>query len=111
MKDMTREIKTATKKYNSIMDDLGYEHNTIGTSLSEDTEGWNLRDMVAEMDYTLGTFYESGHCNEEMRYGSDEEKKYWRSCVGKMSRFIKHYAPLAKEMRCTSGHCSKFDTK
>ena len=106
-----KEMKTALKRYNNIMEELGYEHNTIGTSLSEDTEGWNLRDMVAEMDFTLGTFYESGHCNEDLRHGSDEEKKYWKSYVGKMSRFIKHYAPLVKGMRCAEGHYSKFDTK
>ena len=41
-------IEKATQRYNNIMERLGYEHNTIGTRFSEDTENWNIRDMVAQ---------------------------------------------------------------
>lgn len=34
-------LESAIKKYNSIMVNIGYEHNTIGTKFSEDTEKWN----------------------------------------------------------------------
>ena len=44
------EIETAIKKYNDLMFALCYEHNTIGTSYSESTSGWNIRDMVAECE-------------------------------------------------------------
>lgn len=36
-----------------IMFAIGYEHNTINTHYSEDTNAWNLRDMVAEVAYVL----------------------------------------------------------
>lgn len=72
-------MKSATKRYNDIMNGMGYEHNTINTRFSENTDGWNLRDMVAECDYVLSCYYEDGHCNSEMRYSSDsEERKMWK---------------------------------
>lgn len=103
-------MKSAIKRYNSIMESLAYEHRTIGTRLSENTENWNLRDMVAECDYTLSTYYENGHCNEAMRTSEEEdERKMWRSHVGKLQRFISAYEPFIKDMVCESGHCSKYD--
>lgn len=103
-------IAAATKRYNDLMFSLCYEHNTIGTKLSEDTEGWNLRDMVAEVDYVLSGYYESGHMNAEMRYSDDEEeRKAWRSETGKLKRFINAYEPFIGDLVCVSGHCSKYD--
>jgi hypothetical protein len=108
MKKLNMEI--ALKKYNDLMYDLCREHNTIGQPLSENTSEWNLRDMVAECDYELSTYYEGGHCNEEMRYSDDPEvRKMWRSEVGKLSRFIKRYEPFIENMICAEGHCSKYD--
>ena len=100
------DIEKATKRYNSIMTDNGYEHNTIGTGLSEGTENWNLRDMVAEADYVLSTFYESGHSNAELK---DEDPKEWRSMVGRLQRFINAYEPFIDGLICDEGHCSKYD--
>lgn len=40
-------IKAAIKRYNGIMETIGYEHNTTDTRFFENTEGWNIRDMVA----------------------------------------------------------------
>lgn len=103
-------MKAAIKKYNEIMMGIGYEHNTIGTSFSEDTDNWNLRDMVAECDYTLSCYYESGHCNADMRYSDDKyERDLWKSETGKLKRFIKHYAPFIDDMKCTMNHCSIYD--
>ena len=82
-------MESALKRYNELMYTLGREHNTIGLSLSENTSEWNLRDMVAECDYELSTYYEVGHCNEEMRHMNEEDRKIWRSDVGKLTRFIK----------------------
>lgn len=104
-----KEMEKAVERYNVIMMTIGYEHNTIGTHYSESTDNWNLRDMVAEADYTLSTYFEGGHCNEEMRHGDADERKMWRSEVGKLQRFIKRYEPYIKEMKCTSGHCSMYD--
>ena len=101
-------MKKAIERYNGIMNSIGYEHCTIGTNFSESTEGWNLRDMVAECDYVLSTYYEYGHANEEMK---QECYKTWKSETGKLQRFIKAYEPYIKDMECISGHCSKFDNK
>ena len=104
------DMKAAIKRYNEIMECIGYDHRTIGKRLSEDTEGWNIRDMVAECDYTLSTYYESGHCNEEMRHSYEEdERKMWRSETGKLKRFIKAYEPFIEGVVCKDGHCSKYD--
>ena len=102
-------MKTALNKYNNLMYELGREHNTIGQPLSENTSDWNLRDMVAECDYELNTYYEVGHCNEELRHSDEEERKMWRSDVGKLTRFIKRYEPFIEDMVCFEGHCSKYD--
>ena len=106
----TLNIKTAIKRYNGIMANIGYEHNTIGTTLSEGTENWNLRDMVAECDYTLSCYYEEGHCNGDMRYSDDEvERKMWRSETGRLKRFIEAYKPFINNLVCYENHCSSFD--
>ena len=108
MKNLNME--SALKRYNNLMYELGREHNTIGCTLSENTDEWNLRDMVAECDYELSTYYECGHCNEEMRHSADvDERKMWRSEVGKLTRFIKTYEPFIDDMICAEGHCSKYD--
>lgn len=99
-------IKRAIRTYNNIMYDLGYEHNSIGTKYSEDTDNWNLRDMVAECDYVLSTFYEEGHCNESLRY-SDYIK--WKSYTSRLKRFINNYNKYILDMKCESGHCSIYD--
>lgn len=104
-----KQRKSAVKKYNDIMEILGYEHNTIGTSLSEDTEEWNLRDMVAECDYVLSTYYEDGHCNCSMRYGNETCHNEWVYETGMLKRFIKHWSPYINDMECTGGHCSQYD--
>ena len=102
-------METALKRYNNIMYMLAYEHNTIGTNYSEDTENWNLRDMVAECDYVLSTFYESGHCNCDMRYESEEGRKEWTREVGILKRFINTYSKYIDDMICECGHCSTYD--
>lgn len=104
-----KQIETATKRYNNLMDELCREFVTVGTPYAEGTEGWNVRDMVAECDYWLSTYYEDGHLNGEMRYGDAEDRRRWRSEVGKLERFIKKYEPLTTDMVCKEGHYSRFD--
>lgn len=99
-------MTTAVKKYNDIMEMLCYEHNTIGTRLSEGTENWNLRDMVAECDYVLSTYYEWGHCNHDLK---SEEPNEWKRETGYLRRFIKRYEPFVQDMICAEGHCSMYD--
>ena len=127
-------LKKVIKRYNNLMDSMGYEHNTIGTILSENTENWNLRDMVSECAYVLETFYEEGHANNEgespqywqitpedimspkkLKYiqkhneSEKEIRKYWLSCVRRLKNFISAYEPYIKDMKCTAGHASRYD--
>lgn len=100
------EMNKIVNRYNKIMNELCYEHRTIGTNFSEDTEGWNVRDMVSEVDYVLSTYYEEGHMNNELKY---ECYNQWRKEVDKLRRFIERFKDLALTMECTEKHCSKFD--
>lgn len=112
MEITAKQYTQALKKYNEIMNDLGYEHNMIGDVLSEGTANWNLRDMVAECDYTLSTYYEYGHYNGEMRFSDDaDERRLWASQVGKLKRFIAHWSPYIEDMVCAEGHCSQYDNE
>lgn len=101
-------MEKAIERYNGIMCCIAYEHCTIGTNFSESTEGWNLRDMVAECDYILSTYFEYGHANAEIK---QENYKMWKSETGKLQRFIKAYEPYIDGIKCVSGHCSKYDNK
>ena len=103
-------METAIKRYNDIMGKIGYEHNQIGTCFSEDTDDWNLRDMVAELDYVYSCYFEEGHCNGDMRYSDDpDERRMWRNETARIKRFIDRYAPYVKDMTCAQGHCSSYD--
>lgn len=99
-------MKRAIRTYNGIMEATGYEHNQIGTWYSENTENWNLRDMVAECDYTLSTYYEEGHCNCDLK---EYEPNTWRKHTTRLKNFIKRYEPYIKDMKCYEGHCSGYD--
>ena len=109
MKLTDKEYIKALNKYNDIMELVGYEHSTIGTRYSESTEYWNLRDMVAEVDYVLSTYYEAGHCNEELRHLGDEDYKLWKRETGFLSRFINKYVPYIADIKCFEHHCSNYD--
>lgn len=93
-------MTAAIKRYNRIMNIVGYEHRTIGEPLSEGTENWTITDMVFECQYVLSTFYECGHCNEDMRHDDDPEvRKEWYREVGLLDRFIKTYKPFTKDVK------------
>lgn len=112
----------AKKRYNALMNDLGLEFLTLGTRFSEDTDDWNLRDMVSEAQYQLDVCYEDGNANSDGRYiyeymdmysvsleEAQEVHKAWLSKTMRLRNFIKKYKAEALTMACTMGHCSKFD--
>ena len=84
----------AKNYYNKIMNDLCLEYLTIGTAYSEDTENWELKDMVAECKYQLSTYYEPGHCNYELKEDAPET---WRNETSRLKRFIKKYEPIIEK--------------
>lgn len=104
----------AVEEYNNIMYKLGYEHNTIGTRFSEDTEDWNLRDMLAECDYVLDTYSESGHANYEMLHGSDGKDgiEQAEKEIAELKKFLKKYDKEGTKLNTMAcRHCSKYDIR
>lgn len=102
----------AVERYNDIMNWMGYEHKSIGTRFSEGTEDWNLRDMVAECDYVLATFYECGHSNYEMLngYDGDDGIEMAKQEVQELKGFIWRYrADALKLNEMAKRHCSQYD--
>lgn len=106
-----RIFKQALARYNKLMFSMCLEFLTIGTDFTEGEEKahWNIRDLVAECDYQLSTYYESGHTNCELRNEGEDGRKAWRSETGKYHRFIEAYKPYIKGVKCHGMHCSKYD--
>lgn len=100
--------------YNNIMWDICHEHLTIGTMFSEGTAGWNLRDMVSEMQYTLDKwndpdciYWQDAH--DDTQPSHKPWLKNWNNERARMKRFIEKYKNEALKMECTEGHCSIYD--
>ena len=126
-----RRFKNAVKKYNEIMIQMGLDHNTIGTKLSERTEKWNLRDMVSECQYQLDCFSEEGHSYYEDLHALDYDdmtlddlmdKQKFRMHMANVNAveaakrdmkalrgFINQYKNDVSGMQCHQGHCSMWD--
>lgn len=110
MKNLNME--KAIDRYNSIMWSVGYECSAIEEGHEFDGKpitDWTLRDMVAEADYILSCYYESGNCRCDDRFIDAENYKIWVQETGYLKRFIKAYKPFIEGMTCVCGHCSKYD--
>ena len=116
------KFEEAKKQYNEIMNNIGCEYLTIGTSFSEDTDDWTLRDMVSEAQYQLDVCYEEGNANADGRYvgeymgtyGASREEAEdahagWLNKTRALRAFIRKYQAAAIKEKCAHGHCSKFD--
>lgn len=97
-------------EYNDMMFSLCLEFCTIGTDYSQDTEDWNLRDMVSESQYQLDCYYDDDKASSESRYSDDlYERNQWKNDTKRLKAFIRKYEKHIDELECTVGHCSKFD--
>ena len=108
-----KEFEKAVARYNKIMFSMALEHLTIGTNLTEEPEKkaqWNIRDLVAECDYQLSTYYEYGHNNFELRNEGEDGRRAWRNETAMYRRFIVAYLPFINGVQCFGHHCSKYDT-
>lgn len=85
------------KRWNNVMNDIGCEHITICSKLSEleDHKQYYLIEngittewMLQEAEYWLSCYYESGHCRCDDRFDSIEGYKTWVSETGKLKRLI-----------------------
>lgn len=96
--------------YNNIMTAVAREYNTIGTQYSEGTEGWNVRDMVAEVQHVLDVFldpdsgeYEDAH-DTPVIAGYRPWYEQYKNLVRRMRRFIEAHKDEAMTMECATEH-------
>lgn len=86
------KIESVIKRYNKLMSDLCVDHLTIGTRLSQDTDGWGIKEMVKEAKNQLADFYNPGHDSyikaDDL---TDDVRKRMQSDIGKLKRFIASY--------------------
>lgn len=81
----------AKKKYNELMTEMGCEHLTIGTKLSEGTEKYTILDMAQECLALHDTFYEEGHVNNNLK---KEDRALWQSQKDRLWRFWNKYKDI-----------------
>lgn len=94
------DFEKAIKKYDELIA-VYYEEVS-----SEERKNWNLRDLVADMDYCLSRYYEEGNANFEAR---KENYAEWLSATRKMKRFIQRWLPKCNNMKPYERHCSYYD--
>ena len=82
------------RSYNRITKDLGYPPYK---------ESWNLRDMVASLDYIRSTYNQSG----EKGYLKDEDPKLYNKTVKRLEWFIVKHRTDALKMENKKKHNSK----
>lgn len=94
---MTINNKEIVNRWNSVMNDIGCEHITIGTRLSElethkdyyeTNNGISVDWMLNEAEYWLSCYYEDGNVRCDDRYYSKDSYKVWLSETGKLKRLI-----------------------
>lgn len=129
-----KTFEEAKKRYNEMMNDFGLEYLTIGERLSENTDNWNVRDMVSECQYQLDVCYEDDNANSEGRFPdyweydstailsekrfryitrhNENEKELheeWLKKTRRLRSFIRKYKKHIEDIECTEGHCSMWD--
>jgi len=98
------DIRNAIKTYNQLVIDLGYDCDII--SNNPDTENWNLRDMVAEIEYIRSTYYDKTHVNSKLRV---EDRRLFDNRTSRLRYFIRTYKPYIKDMEAYTIHNCKYD--
>lgn len=95
------------KRWNSVMYDIGCEHITINTRLSElesnkryyDIEdGISVGWMFSEASYWLSCYYEEGNVRCDDRHHDEDSYKIWLSETGKLKRLIAKLENMENEM-------------
>ena len=102
---MKSDFEKALPKFDELICVYYSEDDTVEDN-EERRKNWNLRDLIAEMDYCLFRYYEEGNaCFEDRKYNYKE----WLSAVKKMKRFIQRWLPKCKDMKPYEEHCSHYD--
>ena len=94
---MTINNQKLVNRWNSVMNDIGCEHITINTRLSEleshkkyygTEEGISVDWMLCEAKYWLSCYYEEGNVRCDDRFCGAESYKMWVSETGRLKRLI-----------------------
>lgn len=94
---MTINDQKIVKRWNSVMNDVGCEHVTIGTRLSElevhkkyyeVEDGISVGWMYSEAEYWLSCYYEAGNVRCDDKHYDEDSYKIWLSETGKLKRLI-----------------------
>lgn len=93
-KPVKSNFSNIIRSYNKIAKDLGYPPKK---------ESWNLRDMVASLDYIRSTYKQNG----ENGYLKEENPKLHYKIVKRLEWFIVKHRINALKMECTEKHNSK----
>lgn len=104
IKKKALNMASAIKRYNSVARDIGIEHFEINDD-NEDTKGWNLRDMVSQMQSELDTRYQDGN----KPYGDTDALRDFKNEKNRVVSFINAYAQHVDDLVTTVDHFSKFD--
>lgn len=104
---MTINNQKLVNRWNSVMNDIGCEHLTIGTRLSELEEhkqyydiesGISVGWMFSEASYWLSCYYEEGNVRCDDRFYDKDSYKMWLSETGRLKRLIARLEKLEDEM-------------
>lgn len=93
-KPVKTNFSNIIRSYNKIAKDLGYPPKK---------ENWNLRDMVANLDYIRSTYNKKG----DKYYLKVEDPKLYNKTVKRLEWFIVKHRTDALKMECTEKHNSK----
>lgn len=94
---MTITNEKIVKRWDSVMNDIGCEHVTINTRLSElehhktyygIENGITIDWMLEEAKYWLSCYYESGNVRCDDRFIDKDCYKMWLSETGRLKRLI-----------------------
>lgn len=104
---MTIKNQKIVDRWNSVMNDIGCEHITIATRLSELEDhkiyynvenGISVDWMLSEAKYWLSCYYEEGNVRCDDKHYDGDSYKIWLSETGKLNRLIAKLAKMDDEM-------------
>lgn len=104
---MTITNEKIVKRWDSVMNDIGCEHITINTRLSElehhktyygIENGITIDWMLEEAKYWLSCYYESGNVRCDDRFIDKDCYKMWVSETGRLKRLIDKLGSMEDEI-------------
>ena len=104
---MTIKNEKIVNRWDSVMNDIGCEHITINTRLSElethkeyydVVDGISIGWMYDEAKYWLSCYYEEGNVRCDDRFYDKDSYKVWLSETGRLKRLIERLKKMEDEI-------------